>query len=269
MMDALAADRLLGESPPEMFAFGSYSKGKGNERSDEWQAKNVTPILYPEYRRHAYLHKTLRIWADTYRDGVRGKQMIIAQHATTPPLAPSRSDFAVGRVLWALTDGLAAKYFADLNPVPPFEWIEPLAEAQFRHNDLSRFGVAPEDEENGKLYFSAIHRPTPYLRSPWMCVADVGARGGDWDEVMWQLARWLTRHLDDPRLVVWLAKRGGHLHQHFADLIRRRIEYLDQLVHDRKQDELNQILADAPKAIPSPLMRTLWRLFLSGRVKNA
>jgi hypothetical protein len=28
MMDALAADRLLGESPPEMFAFGSHSKGK-------------------------------------------------------------------------------------------------------------------------------------------------------------------------------------------------------------------------------------------------
>ena len=28
MMDALAADRLLGESPPEMFAFGSHSKGQ-------------------------------------------------------------------------------------------------------------------------------------------------------------------------------------------------------------------------------------------------
>ena len=27
MMDALAADRLLGESPSEMFAFGSYCKG--------------------------------------------------------------------------------------------------------------------------------------------------------------------------------------------------------------------------------------------------
>ena len=31
MMDALAADRLLGESPPEMFAFGSYSKGAACE----------------------------------------------------------------------------------------------------------------------------------------------------------------------------------------------------------------------------------------------
>src|SRR5258706_5672028 len=59
MMDALAADRLLGESPPEMFAFGSYSKGKETERENEWRAKNVTPILYREYRHHAHLHDTL------------------------------------------------------------------------------------------------------------------------------------------------------------------------------------------------------------------
>ena len=36
MMDALAADRLLGESPPEMFAFGSYSIRKEEEQHDEW-----------------------------------------------------------------------------------------------------------------------------------------------------------------------------------------------------------------------------------------
>jgi len=63
MMDALAADRLLGESPPEMFVFGSHSKGNEGERANEWRSKNVTPILYREYNRHAYLHKTLRAWA--------------------------------------------------------------------------------------------------------------------------------------------------------------------------------------------------------------
>src|SRR5262249_1792266 len=36
MMDALSADRLLGESTPETFAFGSYSKGKEDERANEW-----------------------------------------------------------------------------------------------------------------------------------------------------------------------------------------------------------------------------------------
>lgn len=81
MMDALAADRLLGESPPEMFAFGSYSKGKEDQRANEWRAKNVTPVLYREHNRHAYLHKTLCAWAETYRDGVRGKERIVIESA--------------------------------------------------------------------------------------------------------------------------------------------------------------------------------------------
>jgi hypothetical protein len=50
MMDALAADRLLGESPPEMFAFGSFLQRQGRRNGDnQWRAKNVTPILYREH----------------------------------------------------------------------------------------------------------------------------------------------------------------------------------------------------------------------------
>ena len=73
MMDALAADKRLGESSPEMFAFGCHSKGKEDDVAEEWKAKNVTPILYREHQRHAYLHRTLRVWADTYRVGVLGE----------------------------------------------------------------------------------------------------------------------------------------------------------------------------------------------------
>ncbi|MEN8131299.1 MAG: anti-phage defense-associated sirtuin Dsr1 [Pseudomonadota bacterium] len=268
MMDALAADRLLGEAPPEMYAFGSYSKEKEAKVADEWHAKNVTPILYREHMRHAYLHRTLHMWADTYRDGVRGKGMIITQHANTPPLASSRSDFAVGRVLWALTDGLVAKHFADMKPAPPLEWLEPLAERQFAHEDLARFGVIPNAKVDHKLSFSVIHRPAPYTQAYWMSIADMGGRGSNWDEVMFQLARWLTRHLNDPKLILWLAKHGGQLHEQFARLVRGRIEYLDKLESDGEHGELDEIRLYAPKAIPGPFMRTLWRLLLSGRLKS-
>ncbi len=217
---------------------------------------------------HSALHRTLKEWGDTYRDGVRGKEMIIAKHASTPPLAPSRSDFAVGRVLWALTDGLAAKHFADLNPVPPLKWLEPLSENQFEHRDLSRFGVATNSNEDKKLSFSIVHRPAPYTHSPGMCIVDLGVRGSDWDDVMAQLARWLTRHLGDPELVLWLAKRGGQLHERFAWLIRDQLEKLERLDAEGDQDELDRICADAPKAIPGSFMRTLWRLLLAGRLKS-
>ena len=163
MMDALAADRLLGESPPEMFAFGSHSKGEDAVRANEWRAKNVTPILYREYRRHWYLHRTLRAWADTYRDGARGKERIVIDYAKARPDTGTGTDDFVSRMLWALSDpsGLPAMRFADLNPVPPLDWLEALAENRFRQADLIRFGVPPKADEDKKLAFSLTRRPAP------------------------------------------------------------------------------------------------------------
>ncbi|MFC4862338.1 anti-phage defense-associated sirtuin Dsr1 [Pseudomonas sp. MAHUQ-62] len=270
MMDALAADRLLGESPPEMFAFGSFSKGKEEERSNEWRAKNVTPILYREHNRHAYLHKTLRAWAETYRDGVRGKERIVVECAMARPLASTRQDDFVGRLLWALSDpgGLPARRFADLDPVPSLDWLEPLSEERYRHADLGRFGVPPRTTVDEELTFSLTRRPSPYPLAPSMCIVDAGASGSRWDEVMRQLARWLTRHLNDPELLLWLVKRGGQLHDDLVWWIEHRLDELAKLEGDNHTVELAQIREGAPNAIPSPLMRTLWRLLLTGRVKS-
>lgn len=270
MMDALAADRLLGESSPEMFAFGSFSKGKEEERANEWRAKNVTPILYREHNRHAYLHKTLRAWAETYRDGVRGKERIVVESAMARPLVSTRQDDFVGRLLWALSDpgGLPARRFADLDPVPSLDWLEPLSEERYRHADLGRFGVPPKAAVDDKLAFSLIRRPSPYPLAPSMCIVDAGARGSRWDEVMRQLARWLIRHLDDPALLLWLVKRGGQLHHDLVWWIEHRLDELAKLEREGNTAELARICEGAPKAIPGPLMRTLWRLLLTGRVKS-
>ena len=270
MMDALAADSLLGESPPEMFAFGSFSKGKEEKRANEWRAKNVTPILYREHNRHAYLHKTLRAWAETYRDGVRGKERIVVECAMARPLASTRQDDFVGRLLWAMSDpgGLPARRFADLDPVPSLDWLELLSEERYRHADLGRFGVPPRTTVDDKLTFSLTRRPSPYPLAPSMCIVDAGARGSRWDEVMRQLARWLIRHLDDPGLLLWLVKRGGQLHDDLVWWIEHRLDELAKLERDGNTAELARIREGAPNAIPGPLMRTLWRLLLTGRVKS-
>lgn len=270
MMDALAADRLLGESPPEMFAFGDYSKGKEDERANEWRAKNVTPILYRKHNRHAYLHKTLLAWAETYRDGVRGKERIVVECAIARPLASTRQDDFVGRLLWALSDpgGLPARRFADLDPVPSLDWLEPLSDERYHHADLGRFAVPPTAAVDDKLAFSLTRRPSPYPLAPLMCIVDAGARGPRWDEVMRQLARWLVRHLDDPALLLWLVKRGGQLHDDLIWWIEQRLDELAKFEREDNTTVLAHIRENAPNAIPGPFMRTLWRLLLTGRVKS-
>lgn len=270
MMDALAADRLLGESPPEMFAFGSYSKGKEEDRANEWRAKNVTPILYREHNRHAYLHNTLRSWAKTYRDGVRGKERIIVECAIARPLASTSQDDFVGRLMWALSDpgGLPARRFAELDPAPSLDWLEPLSQDRYQHTDLARFGIQSKASVDDKLTFSIIRRPSPYGLAPWMSIVDSGARCSRWDEVMRQLARWLIRHLNDPALLLWFVKRGSQLHGELAWSIELRLDEINNLERHGNTAELARIRDNAPNSIPSALMRTLWRLLLTGRVKS-
>ena len=271
MMDALAADRLLGESPPEMFAFGSYSRGKDAARANEWRAKNVTPILYREHWRHAYLHRTLRAWAETYRDGARGKERIVTEYAMARPSTATSQDDFVSRMLWALSDprGVPARRFAEMNPVPSLDWLEPFSEDRFGHSDLIRFGVPARGNVDEALAFSLTRRPAPYDLAPQMALAGSGSQESPLDEVMWQLTRWLNRHLNNPALLLWLVKQGGRLHADWADRIAFRLEELSELEDRGDREELDRIRSNAPDAIPDSRMRTLWVLFLAQQVKVA
>ena len=275
MMDALAADRMMGEVTLQAWALGDCEPGQEQCKTIEWQAKGVTPILYhvtTGSHDHSALHQTLHAWADTYRDGVLGKERIVVSHALARPSASTQQDDFVGRMLWALSDksGLPAKRFADLNPVPPLEWLlDAFSEERFGHGDLVRFDVPPRDETDAKLSFSLIRRPAPYDRAPLMLLASGAATGGQWDDVMFHLARWLTRHLDDARLILWIAQRGGRMHDRWPRLIEHELARLASLEREGKTAELDDIRSQAPKAVPSPLMRTLWRLLLSGRVKSS
>ena len=271
MTDALAADHLLGESPPEMFAFGSYSQGKESDQAAEWGAKNVTPILYKMHRRHAYLHGTLQAWAETYRDGARGKEQVIVECALSAPLASTEEDDFVGRLLWALSDpsGIPARRFAEFDPVPSLEWLAVFTEERFGHADLKRFGVTPNAREDERLRFSLARRPPPYHLAHPMSMVDWYLDQTFWDKVMSQIAHWLMRHLDDPALLLWLVRQGGSLHQKMAIFVASKMGELGELERKGENDKLNRIRASAPKANPSPEMRKLWRLLILGRVRSS
>jgi hypothetical protein len=273
MMDALAADRMLGEVTPQAYALGEFSSEEELQRRTEWEAKGVYPILYEVpsgTSDHSALHRTIKAWAETYRDGIQGRERVVVDYAMAKPLASTKQDDYVGRMLWALShsSGLPAKRFAEFNPAPSLEWLEALSESRYRHPDLPRFGVPIGSQHDSKLTFSLLHRPAPYTHAPRMKVTlDHGE--GQWDDLMFQLARWLIRHLNDPGLVLWLAKRGGKLRTELASLIEDRLDELTKLEADGNADELERIRTNGPNAIPHPLMRVIWRVLLSGRIASS
>lgn len=275
MMDALAADRMLGELTPQAWAFADSEPGQEHRKTVEWEAKGVAPILYTVQagsRDHSALHHTLHAWAETYRDGVQGKEAIVIKHALAQPQYSTQQDDFVGRMLWALSDksGLPAKRFAEINPVPSLDWLlEPFSQDRFGHSDLHRFGVTPHDNVDAELRFSLIQRPAPYNRTMPMLLTSGGVAGSQWDYVLFYLGSWLVRHLDDPRLILWVVGRGGQLYDRWAWLIEEKLNDISTKERDGKKAELDEIRLYAPKAIPCTPMRTLWRLLLSGRVKSS
>lgn len=255
MMDALAADRLMGEAPAESFAFGSYSDTGEEAAADEWRAKNVTPILYEGTKGHPYLHETLHAWAETYRDGVQGKEAVVARYAAVLPTGVTKQDDFVRRMLWAICDksGLPAKRFAEFDPLPSFAWLEPLSHLQYGHDDLSRFGVASDTEADRSLSFSVLARPTPYRHAPWMTLFhDTRWSAARYDLVMNHLAHWLARHWTNPQLLLWIAKYGGALHPAFANALT---------------DEFRAAKA-SPMTAVMKTMTKLWGLAFANRLKS-
>ena len=274
MMDALAADRMLGEITPQAYALGDCEPGQEGQKTVEWEAKGVSPILYEVpigSHDHSALHRTLKAWAETHRDGILGKERIVVDYAMTRPSASTRQDDFVGRMLWALSDesGLPAKCFADFNPVPPLDWLEAFSGDRYSHGDLVRFKVPPHIEVDDKLRFSLVNRPAPYTRAPWMALTPGGAIDCQWDHVLSHLARWLVRHLNDPALILWLALRGGRLHDSLTWLIERELDRFATLEREGNAAELARIRTSSPNAVPGPLLRPLWRLLLTGRVKSS
>lgn len=270
MMDALAADRMQGESTPQAYALGGSEPGKEATSTTQWKTKGVTPILYDPSYDHLALHKTLEAWALIYRDGIYDKEDIVKQYAKKSPSASTQQDDYVGRMLWALSDksGLPAKRFAEFNPAPPLEWLEAFSKVCYRQGDLSRFGVPAHAKIDDKLEFTLLSRPTPYDLAPRMALIHGDIIGSEWDAVMENLAHWLVRHLDDPKLILWLAPQGHRLHKRLSDLIERELDRFAKIEREGEQTELDGIRKNAPNAIPGPKMRIFWRLFLTGRVKS-
>lgn len=274
MMDALAADRMLGESTPAAWAFADFELGQEHEKQIEWKAKGVTPILYNvpvETESHSALHDSLHAWAETYRDGVTGKERIVVTHALASPSASTSEDDFVGRMLWALTDrsGLPARRFAELEPVPPLNWLlDCYVQPRFSHGDLTGFGISADLVGDPKLKFSLVSRPTPYALAPHMSLRGLLNPDSAFDAVMFQLARWLVRHLDDRRLAIWLAQGGGRPHEQFCILIEEQLDLIARLEREGRTAEIENIRRHAPAGVPRPVMRTLWRVILSGLVRG-
>lgn len=245
MMDALVADRLLGEQTRESFVFAHSDPAKEKRETDKWKAKGVTPILYhstANNEEHTVLHKTLSAWAETYRGGIDGKCSIVSKYAGAHPTASTKQDDFVGRVLWALADptGIPARHFAALIPCPPLSWLESFT--------------------RGKLLEAENTNAKTTIVSQWPQEGSLNK----WQE---SIVKWFIRHLNDPELFLWFIEQGGNLHREMA----RSLEWFLIDIETKCNNDIeyiNKLKNNSPNAVPDKYMRTLWRFLLLGKMDS-
>ena len=231
----------------------------------------MTPILYWQKDNHHYLHKTLQIWADTYKDGILGKERIVVDNAYFKPMETEKKDDTVSRMLWAISDrtGIPAQRFSSLNPAPSFEWFFIFTNKHFTPNDLNRFGISNDYFNEKDFVFSLLDKPSPYNFSSNISISYLCVNGfPDWDAITLHIAKWILNYLNNPKLILWLAKNGGCLHHSFKWLIEQRLMEIDDYEKNNQQDKIEEILGRSPDAIPDNSMKKLWHLFLSNRIKS-
>ncbi len=265
MMDALAADRMLGENPPEMFVFGVFKKGELDSENAQWKAKNVTPILYKRHSNHYYFHETMKQWAITYRDGLGGKEQIVATAAFyNPSTSDLHNDYAK-KLAWALSDptGIPAKKFSQLEPSPSISWLSVLDSIELKRNDLSRFGVDNIDFDRD-LKFSLLSRPAKSVDAPFMRLSSHSHNEVKWDKIMRHLGRWLTHHLNDRDLVLYILKHGGTLHSELRRLINWEINEQRKNKLEANTAYFDRLKKKSDDAEICDYMLTVWEIVLAG-----
>ena len=279
MVDALAADELRGEKQTQVYAFSSFSAKKDNTQAlveKSWKDKNITPILYEAKRKnHKLLYDTFSKWGNVYSSGVDGKKQMVLEALQGKPAAWSKAVPEVGRMLWALRDKSIAKFFAELDPPPPFEWFEAFIAEQFDYTDLPSFGVTLSEQEyasekekaeqakqkkaqsesNKALEFSFFNRPSPSLLAPRMGLFKRPYWDNNFDDVMLHLTKWLFKHMNEPKLLLWFCQQYATVHDIFlADI--------QQILVPSERNQNGTAMQIAPR------MRSLWELLLAKRIKG-
>lgn len=209
MMDAFAADRALGEGVGKAFVLAGCAEGNDDKETCAWQAKGVIPLLYNSSNNHAALHQTLSHWAQCHSRGLLGKESIIQAHANKIPTKPFDQDPVVSQVVWALCEqsGHVARVFAQLDPVPPVEWLEVLQKESLL--DLPCASSAAVEVSRWKVPLVDSGRRTTF--APQL------------NAISSALGDWVTRHLDRPAVLDWVLGLGSVLHPDFRWHIRRRL----------------------------------------------
>lgn len=209
IMDALSADRSLGNSNMPIYAFVGSNPKNYEQAGADWELKKVKPILYDCSKGHSHLVKSFRRWAELSEAGMTSKKAILAKYASFNPQKSTSQDDFVGRVQWAISDtsGIPSEFFAKIEPTPHLTWLDVFDRPLVDGEECNLVRKIPTSSEAKRM--SLVH---------------FFGEDTSLDEVTNNIGHWLSLHMTNPNLVHWVISKGGCLNKRFKDILSRSYE---------------------------------------------
>ena len=184
-----------------------------NEEKSRWESYGIEPILYSSNTGHGLLHSTIKEWADSFKQGITGKEYILKSMVIDSPKTPYENNLKVNRVISILREldtpigeeptGCYAKMFLESRPIPPIGWLLVLEKYDLLSRSSSG-GVNALPVSNG--YDGIAQYP---------------------DKISYYLWQWMAKHLKERQLIDYVIAHGGNLHPVLKYLIKREINKSD------------------------------------------
>lgn len=240
LVDAVDADYGRSEDGARAYIFVSDDLDSLKIAESLDRNESLVQIRYSHLNNHVALHETLSSWANSYRRGVSGKIATIESSAMATPVEGG-DDGTKGRLIWALSDtsGIAAKHFALMQPVPPIEWLDVIAEAHFPAHAKTQ----------GTASFVSLRSSSP-----------------DEDPRSFWIFKWMLRNLNHPVVINYVLEYAIPLKDTYKAELLSFLDHIERLRKNGQTSELERMRSESPHGIPDAFTERLWRLIASDRV---
>lgn len=272
MTDAIHALRSERPSLPEVFAFCSDEHSEVEYIEKRWKEKGVVPIIYKEDEDHSLLRRTMKEWSTIYQKGQDGKSAIVQELALAKLEKADLTRDIVHKMVWALRDstGRASKKFVETTPVFDICWLEAIDSFRYDPDTLEPIDTTIRKPFEEQIGCTLLNRSLSNDRKALTQALVIRPMQTELplDHIFANIGKWLTYHLNNPKLLLWVQKQGGILHSSFKGLISERLLEIDRLTSDLSEEgqyRLEELKNRGSDVIPSDSMRILWQLVIDGR----
>lgn len=257
MLDALAAERSRGEVIHKSYIFDGYIEGKEEKKREEWESKQINPILYKiiDEEDHSLLIETFKEWADLYKQDTYGKEYIVKRNAILEPTASTKQDNFISRVLWSIADetGKPAKVFSHLQPIPSLKWL-------YIFNEQKQFLPSLIRAKEKEKQYTIFNRPSGELMPPITLFNTKSSYFG-YDKITKEIIKWLLKHIYNPELLLYLSKNGLELNNQLRKEITKTIKEHQEKENNKEYSFLSDLACKKDHHFRE-MMRRIWIAWL-------